>query len=185
VSSWKPGPLRAIIGVAILLVVVAACSSPSGGNGSADLEADRTWRAHPLTDVRTGDTFTVDDLAGKLVAVEPMAIWCTSCRAQQAEASVALERLASDDLVFIGFGVDPNEDAAALARFADDQGFDWTYVIASPESARALAQAFGPQVLSPPSTPMILVDPAGEVVDVHFGFRGAGDLVALLRQHLP
>jgi hypothetical protein len=32
---------------------------------------------------------------------------------------------------------------------------------------------------------MILVDPAGEVVDVHFGFRGAGDLVALFRQHLP
>ena len=33
-------------------------------------------------DARTGQTFTLADLQGKTVYVEPMATWCTNCRQQ-------------------------------------------------------------------------------------------------------
>lgn len=180
---------RRLVGLlvsAVLLVGACGAAGSGGGTSAGDgLEADAAWRAERLTDVRTGASFSVDELRGKLVAIEPMAIWCVNCRIQQAEARAALEAIDSDDLVYIGVDVDPNEEPDALARYAADHGFDWTYVVATADMARALASAFGPQILSPPSTPMILVEPGGTVVDVHFGIRGPRELEALFRQHLP
>ena len=40
-------------------------------------------------------------------------------------------------------------------------------------------------MLSPPSTPLILVGPDGAVVDLHFGIRDAEELEGLFLQHLP
>jgi cytochrome oxidase Cu insertion factor (SCO1/SenC/PrrC family) len=163
-----------------LVLVLAACAGPAtpGEPGAA-------WRTEPLTDVRTGESFRIDDLRGKLVVIEPMAVWCTSCRVQQGEVSVALERLASDDIVFISVGVDPNEPAASMAEYAEQWGFGWRFVVAPADFSRALANEFGAQVLSPPSTPMIVLDADGTVVDHHFGIRGSGQLIPLLSGHLP
>ena len=44
---------------------------------------------------------------------------------------------------------------------------------------------FGDQVLSPPSTPIIVVAPTGEVVDQHFGIRRSGRLVEASSALLP
>lgn len=185
-AARKPALLVTLLVGGLLLV--AACSGtggPGGAGAGRDLEADTTWRTEPLTDVRTGATFTVDELRGKVVVVQPMAIWCVSCRIQQAEARAALEAIGSEDLAFIGIGVDPNETAEALARYATEYGFDWAYAVAPRDTARALVSAFGPQVLSTPSTPMIVLDPGGTVVDVHFGIRGPRELEALWRGFLP
>jgi cytochrome oxidase Cu insertion factor (SCO1/SenC/PrrC family) len=163
-----------------LMLVVGACAAPtSPGQG------DPGWRTEPLTDVRTGESFRIDDLRGKLVAIEPMAVWCTSCRAQQREVSVALEELGSQDVVFISVGVDPNERAEALADYAEQWGFDWRFAVAPAAFSRSLADEFGAQVLSPPSTPMIVLDAEGAVVDHHFGIRRAEQLLSLLSAHLP
>ncbi len=142
------------------------------------------WRTVELVDARTGELFTIDSLKGKVVGIEPMAIWCSNCRAQQGEASAALDRLASDDIVYISVDVDPNERADDLAKYSERFGFDWRFVVASPEVARSLAEAFGDQVLSPPSTPFILIGKDGSVVDQHFGQRGADELVDLLTPQL-
>ena len=48
------------------------------------------WATAPLTDVATGETFRIADLAGKVVIVETMAIWCSNCRAQQGDVQAAL-----------------------------------------------------------------------------------------------
>ncbi len=120
-----------------------------------------------------------------MVAIEPMAIWCSNCRIQQREAIAALAEVDSDDLVYIGIDVDPNERARDLARYSEEEGFDWPFVVASRELSRELADAFGAQVLSPPSTPTILIAPDGEVIEVHFGIRRADELVAVFREHLP
>ena len=42
---------------------------------------DPTWLDIELTDARSGESFTLASL-GEVVAIEPMAIWCTNCRAQ-------------------------------------------------------------------------------------------------------
>jgi hypothetical protein len=177
----------ALAGLAGLALVAAACTSGATTPGAAPPSGDpaAAWRTTPLTDVRTGETISVEALAGKLVAIEPMAIWCSNCRIQQTEAAAALAAIASDDLVYVGLDVDPNEQPADLAAYSEDEGFDWPYAVASVEVARSLAAEFGDQVLSPPSTPLILVGPDGAVIEHHFGIRRAAELETLFRQHLP
>ncbi len=176
--------------LAVLALAAAGCgdgaSSPGAtADGGAGPVPAAGWRTATLTDVRSGDAFTIESLAGKLVAIEPMAVWCSNCRIQQREAVTALQAVASDDLVYIGLDVDPNEDPAVLAAYADEQGFPWAFSVASVELARSLAEEFGDQVLSPPSTPLILIGPDGTVIESHVGIRRADELEALFRRHLP
>ncbi len=169
-----------------VVLVVAACSSGTTASTAEPAKpANDAWRTTALVDTRSGDTFTIDELKGKLVVIEPMAIWCSNCRIQQGEAAVALDRLDDPGIVYLSVDVDPNERAGDLAAYADESGFDWDFVVATKEVARSLAATFGDQILSPPSTPLILVGPDGEVVDQHFGIRSADDLVELFSQHLP
>ena len=177
----------ALVGVVALALIAAACTSGATGPGgsASGPGADQTWRTTKMRDVRTGKEFTIDELRGKLVAIEPMAIWCSNCRIQQREVATALAATPPDGVVYVGVDVDPNEQPDALAAYSAKEGFDWTFVVASREVARSLAAAFGDQVLSPPSTPLILVGPDGAVIDVHFGIRSASELTALFAQHLP
>ncbi len=172
--------------LAALAFIAAACTAGSSApSGASAANGDTTWRTAPLRDARTGAVFSVDDLRGKLVAIELMAIWCSNCRIQQHEAAAALEATRSDDLVYLSLDVDPNEKQDALADYTRREGFDWPFAVASREVARSLAVSFGDQVLSPPSTPLILVGPDGSIIDVHFGVRGADELTALFTEHLP
>jgi thiol-disulfide isomerase/thioredoxin len=166
-----------------LAILVAACSGggPSQGAGTAS----EAWRTAPLRDVVTGEEFRLSDLQGKVVAIEAMAIWCVNCRVQQGEAQVALEQVASPDVVYISLDVDPNERPGSLAEYAQREGFKWHFVVASPEVSRSLAATFGDQILSPPATPLVVLGPDGELIEKHIGIKGADDLAALFQEHLP
>ena len=167
-----------------LLVLLTACvpasapsasrAEPADGGGSPPAEG---WRTAELRDVRSGEALRINDLVGRLVVVEPMAIWCTNCRIQQNEVREALARLESEDIVYIGLDVDPNETQPDLARYADERGYTWHFAVAARELARSLAEAFGDQVLSPPSTPMIVIAPDGQA-EVTFGIDSAAELEA-------
>jgi thiol-disulfide isomerase/thioredoxin len=154
--------------------------APSGGTGVTPV-IDAAWANLTLTDVRTGQAFTIADLAGKVIFVEPMAAWCSKCKAQQeiAKGSVA----ALSDVVYISLGVDPGESDATLAKYADRSGFPWTHAVATRDVARALADAFGPNVLNPPATPIIVIGTDGKVTLTPFGEKSAEQLVDLAREH--
>lgn len=177
----RPHP-SSIAWLAALVVTISACTG--GGSLGTDSGSD-AWRTATLVDVRSGETLVIDDLRGKLVVIEPMAVWCTTCHIQQGEVAAALATIGSPDIVYISLDVDPNERADDLAAYADRSGFDWHFVVATSEVARSLAATFGDQILSPPSTPQILVAPSGEVVDQHFGIREAARLVADFTAKLP
>jgi hypothetical protein len=147
---------------------------------------DDPWRTAELRDVRSGESKVVNELvsAGALVVIEPMAIWCTSCRIQQNEAREALANLGRDDIVYISLDVDPNETETDLARYADERDYPWHFTVASREVARSLAQTFGDQVLSPPSTPKIVIDRDG-AAEVSFGVKRAAELEADFTARLP
>jgi thiol-disulfide isomerase/thioredoxin len=165
-----------------------ACSPAGGGTGttaSGAPPANEAWRSTPLRDVVSGEDFRIADLTGKVVAIEAMAVWCTSCRIQQLEAQAALGEVNSPDVVYLSLDIDPNERADDLAEYARREGFGWRFAIATPEVARSLVATFGEQVLSPPSTPLIVLAPDGRVVAQHFGITSAGDLAALFEEHLP
>jgi len=175
--------------VSIALALVLAACGQSGGRPGVGAEptlgsiTGAAWATATLTDARSGEPFRLTDFEGSVVVVEPMAAWCVSCLAQQREAQVALERIGDAiPVVYVSLGVDSGEKAADLAAYADREGFSWRFAVAGPDVARALADAFGPIFLSPPSTPLIVVDRAGTVVYADVGRHRASELEELIRR---
>lgn len=175
-----------IVGIALL---AAACSAPASseqGAGSTDgaVSSGRPSDTDPLlalelVDVRTGATFTLGELAAeKPVLVEAMAIWCTTCRAQQREVVDAHALL---DFHSVGIDVDPNERAEDLAEYAEREGFDWRFAMAEPQLVQLLTDRFGFGVTNPPSTPTFVISADGGIRALEFGrVRSADELVAEL-----
>ena len=167
-----------------------ASDLPGGGPSApavtpGGVVVDRAWATADLVDVSTGATFRVTDLVaeGTVVFLEPMAIWCTNCRAQQADAMTALDELGRSKVVWIGLDIDPSETAEALAEYGPRWGFDHTYVLAGPDLSRALVDDFGPTVISPPSTPLIVVGIDGTVSLTDYGHKSVDDIIALAVAH--
>jgi thiol-disulfide isomerase/thioredoxin len=132
-----------------------------------------------LVDARSGQPFTLGQLASdKPVLVETMAIWCTTCLAQQREV-VRAHGLA--DFHSVGIDVDPNERPEDLAAYAEHEGFDWRFAKANADLVKLLTDAYGFGVTNPPSTPTFVVSTDGRIRALEFGrVRSAEELVAEL-----
>lgn len=134
-----------------------------------------------LIDVRSGETFTLAELAAEHgpVLLEPMAIWCTSCRAQQREVVRAHE---AGSFTSVSLDVDLSEQPADLAAYAEREGFDWRFAMADAALYRLLQDRFGVASTNPPSTPLIVIEADGSVRPLEFGVgvRGADQLLAEL-----
>lgn len=167
----------------------AAPSAGSAGPSSSSSPAapaailDQEWATAPLVDVSTGQSFRIADHAGKVIILETMAIWCSNCRAQQHDVVSALRELDRDRVVFIVLDVDPNEDAASLARYRTANGFEGSYAVADTAVARALAAEFGDQILNPPATPIVLIGTDGRVTLTPFGHKSRDEIISLARAH--
>ena len=151
---------------------------PSASPAGAPAEADPLL-AFELVDVRSGANFTLGELAAeKPVLVETMAIWCTTCLAQQREA---VDAHGSADFHSVGIDVDPNERADDLAEYAEREGFDWRFAMADPQLVQLLTERYGFGVTNPPSTPTFVVSADGGIRALEFGrVRSADELVAEL-----
>jgi hypothetical protein len=159
---------------------------PATGEPAASAAAvvlDQAWATAEVTDVATGETFRIADLAGRPLIIETMAIWCSSCLAQQGVVYETLAGVEPSSVEYILIDVDPSETAEALAAYRERNGFTGRYVVASTDLARALVADFGDQVLNPPSTPMVVVGADGTVTLTPFGKKSADDLRTLLSQH--
>ena len=145
----------------------------------------QAWATADLTDVRTGEHFRIADLVagGRVVFIETMAIWCSKCRAQQRDVVAALARLDASRVTWIGIDIEQSESASDLADYSRTLGFDWPFVVASANFSRALADEFGTQVLSPPSTPIIVVGADGMVTLTEFGHKSVDRIVELAAAH--
>lgn len=138
-----------------------------------------TWQTIPLTDARSGETFTLGDFAGKTVFVEPMATWCSNCRQQLTNVQQARAQMSSDDVVFVALSVETTISSEDLAQYADGLGFDWTFAVMSPELLQALADEFGRTVTNPPSTPHFVIRADGTVSELVTGIQSADEIAAL------
>lgn len=142
--------------------------------------AESTWLDIELTDAATGEPFTLASLKGQVVALEPMAIWCTSCKVQQDIVKKTYSGVQDAGVRYISLGIDPNENPESLAKYAERREYPWTFAQASTEFSRALNDIFGPQILSPPATPLIVIDANGEIASQEFGFHGPDALLDVL-----
>lgn len=162
--------------------VSSAAPPVSSGPG---VVLSQPWATAELTDVRNGTTFRIADLVAsdRVVFIETMAIWCSRCRAQQRDVVTALARLDPSRVTWIGVDVDGSESASDLATYSTTLGFDWAYVVGSKDFLRALNDEFGSQVLSPPSTPIIVVGTDGTVTLTEFGHKSVDRIVELAATH--
>ena len=143
------------------------------------------WFGASLTNIQTGDSFTIIDLKGKVVLVETMAIWCSNCRQQQGQVKALHEQLGMrDDFVSLGLDIDPNENADALKVYVDKNGFDWYYAVPPVDVSREIASLYGDQFLNPPSTPMLIIDRKGVAHPLPFGIKSADELMTALQPFL-
>ena len=146
---------------------------------SEDMMSDLPlWMTSELTDVRTGETFTLADFAGKTVFVEPMATWCTNCRQQLGNVAEARAQLAdNEDVVFVSLSVETTISNDDLAAYTEETGFNWTFAVVTPEVLVSLADTFGQTVTNPPSTPHFIIRADGSTTDLTTGFEGPTELL--------
>lgn len=145
------------------------------------------WFDVTLTNVRSGEDFTINDYMGRVVLVENLAMWCSNCKKQQMEVKALAEALMLDmdsDLVLVGLDIDLNENADDLRSYTDANGFDWIYAIAPLEVAREIGNLYGDQFLNPPSTPILVIDRTGQVHLTPFGIKSADDLLRFIEPFL-
>lgn len=143
------------------------------------------WFSTSLTDVRSGETFTISELKGKVVLVETMAMWCSNCLRQQKQVLELHNLLGErDDFVSLGLDIDPNEVGQALQAYTDKNGFYWRYAISPAEVSREIGQLYGDQFLNPPSTPMLIIDRHGQTHPLPFGIKDAQSLIEALEPFL-
>jgi hypothetical protein len=120
-----------------------------------------------FTDVRSGESFTLAQLAvDGPVLLEPMAVWCSNCRAQQHEVRRAHEAAA---FTSVSLDIDLSETPAQLAEYADREGFEWHFAMAGAALYRLLQDRFGLGATNPPLTPLIVIEPDGTVRPLEFG----------------
>lgn len=143
------------------------------------------WYAIELTDVRTDETFSIDDFSGKVVLIETMAIWCPTCLQQQGEVRKLHELLGTPaDLVSISLDVDLHEDAAELKAYALEHDLGWRTAVAPVVLARALGNLYSAQFLNPPLAPMLLIDRDGRAIQLPFGVKSAEALRGFVDPYL-
>jgi cytochrome oxidase Cu insertion factor (SCO1/SenC/PrrC family) len=146
---------------------------------------DAAWFGATFTDASSGKTFSIDDYKGKVVLVETMAVWCTTCKQQQDNIKAFHTQLGmQSDLVTVSLDIDPNENLDTLKAYVNKTGFDWMYAVSPADVSREIAKLYGDQFLNPPSTPMLIIDRKGVAHPLPFGVKSADDLSKAVDQYL-
>jgi cytochrome oxidase Cu insertion factor (SCO1/SenC/PrrC family) len=174
-------PLLTIPAAAAPADAPATFAAPASASALRPVAARPDWHTLPLVDARTGQTFTLADLDGKTVYVEPMATWCTNCRGQMGLIrDQVLAQLDPERTVLVGLSVETDLPPEKLAAYVDAQGFSWTFAVMTPELLQALSSQFGLTVANPPAIPHFVIGPDGTTSDLSTGFHTADRLLAEL-----
>ncbi len=149
----------------------------------ADSEEDTIekalWRTTELTDVKTGETFTIDQF-DKPVILESFAVWCPTCTKQQKEIR-ELHQEIGDDAISIGLNTDPNEDRQKVLEHITANNFDWYYAVAPKEVTQSLIDEFGFGVANAPSAPVVIIDENKNARLLKSGVKSSSELKGELR----
>ena len=166
-------PLTLAIGGMFLVVACSTAADTSEAPGAAAPDTASTAAAEPtaetavgwldieLTDVDTGEEFTLASLKGNVVAIEPFAVWCTNCHVQQDNVRAVHDELEAAGVKFVSLGVEPNESPDRISDYRQRRDYEWTFAQSPIELSRAMADIFGPQILAVPSTPLSTANTIG------------------------
>jgi len=156
----------------------AAASDPESQAPAGSISDDAPeWLSIELTDVATGEKFTIAGLGSDVVLIQNMAQWCTTCRAQAEEVKKLRQAFGVEDgLAIVSLDIDVNEDAATLKAYRAKAGYNWRFAVAPADVLREIGDLYGAQFLNPPSAPMLLVNSQGAVLPLPSGLKTAATL---------
>lgn len=120
-----------------------------------------------------GESFRLDDFAGRPVWLTFGASWCADCRAEAVDLQATYEAFRADGLVIVGVFI--QEDAAAVREYAGRVGFDFT-MTADPRAEIAAAY----RTLGIPTHYFIGAD--GLIRQVRIGALDRDDMERLVRE---
>jgi cytochrome oxidase Cu insertion factor (SCO1/SenC/PrrC family) len=172
--------LTTALALCSLLVLLTGFSHAGAGTlpaQAAPASERPAWLDLPLTDARTGASFSLGSFAGKTVYVEPMATWCTTCPIQLDIVRDVQAQVDPDRYVFIALSVETDLASGDLAAYADQKQWPWMFAVMSPELLQQLSGTYGLTVANPPSTPHFVIDPDGTASELSTGIHPVQDII--------
>jgi cytochrome oxidase Cu insertion factor (SCO1/SenC/PrrC family) len=180
-----------VLGLCIAGLGLQACGAtfpyvrPKAESAQQPVDETPAWFDVELTDARTGESFTMNDFAGRVVLVETMAMWCPTCLFQAHQVREMHKLLDSpDDVVSVSLDVDLHEDTSSLKQYVQEFGFEWRFAVAPLDVDRALGNLYSAQYLNPPLSPMLIIDRDGGVHQLEYGDKKAEDLYTSVLPYL-
>lgn len=166
--------------------LIILCFSLIMSLAQEEVASEETWQNIGLVNVKTAESFTLADFKGKAVFVEPMATWCSNCRRQLNNLMAAKAQLNTSEIdeeneyVFVALSIEGNLANERLAQYAQKEGFEFTFAVASEELIRELVATFGRSVTNPPITPHFIIKPDGTYTGLETGLESTEELVSQL-----
>lgn len=188
-------PLSALLLAMMATVILSACASsppepaspasPTAGGEATPLGTEPIsptpipeWFSVEMTDVVTGETFTINDYAGDVILLETMAVWCPNCIFQQHEVTKLHESLGyPDDFVSISLDTDLNEDEEILKDYVEEWAFDWHFAISPRQVTHDLGNLYSAQYVNPPLAPMMVIGRDGSIEHLPYGIKDVDTLL--------
>jgi thiol-disulfide isomerase/thioredoxin len=124
-------------------------SGLSGAVGSDKVQSvspELVWLTTSLTNVATGERFTIKELAdqGKPVIINSFAVWCPGCSMQLLE-STKLLAANPDKYNFVAIDIDPNENSDKVKRHQLKNSYGGIFATSPSAVTRSLVSAYGPR----------------------------------------
>ena len=150
-------------------LLVAACSTSVSTaatepvtEGSEPATSEWDWFSVELTDAQTGQTFTMNDYAGKVVVLDLWATWCPPCRLEIPFLIELFEEHKDAGLVVVGIGLDDGGEKV-LRPFVEQNGITYPILVGN----RDVGQTYKLQGI--PTT--FILDREGRIAAKHLGFQ--------------
>lgn len=142
------------------------------------------WFSVEMTDVLTGETFTINDYAGNVILLETMAVWCPNCIFQQHEVTKLHDSLGyPDDFISISLDTDLNEDEKILKAYVEEWEFDWHFAISPRQVTHDLGNLYSAQYVNPPLAPMMIIDRDGTIEHLPYGIKDVDTLLEFVEPY--
>jgi thiol-disulfide isomerase/thioredoxin len=139
---------------------------PDGGITSEGQQPP-TWLTATLTDVTTGEKFTIAD-ADQPTVLHTFETWCPKCQRQQGTLDTLYQQR-GDELQLVDLNIDSNFSPDEMRSYAANNGYGWRFGIASNEVMGSLTDDFGQSVSIAPQAPVIVVCPDGTAYELGKG----------------